>query len=575
MGKVRQEKSVDRDYCAAAFEYAQEVVSGKNAACRWIKLSCQRQLDDLAKAARGEFRWHFDHDRANEVCAFIQLLPHVEGRGWKTPKLYLEPWQCFALTSIFGWIDDAGLRRFRRAILVVPRKTGKTTMCAGVALWLFAFDGEPGAQVISAATTRDQAKLSWSVAHRQVSRTPPLLNRFGIQPLAHSITAPDGSFFKPLSRDADSLEGLNIHGAVIDELHAHPNREVYDVINEATGARQQPLIFVISTEGDNAEGVFAEQVKYLQDILEGSHSDDTFFGLYYTIDPADDWRSPEAWEKANPNWNVSVLPADMEARCAQAIQNPGSQASFLTKRLNVRVGASDAYFNMLAWQSICKIDDLTPNDLAGQPCIIAIDMASKSDLTSKVLLFRAKETKGKIRAGHLYAFTRNYLPEEATQPGKPNYDVYRGWIRLDAVEVTDGNITDYEYLERDLIADVKLYRPSVVGIDPNYNAAQFTTRMMAAGVPMVDVRHSINEFTNPMKELAADVIAGRIHHNGDPVLSWAVGNVICKPNAKDDHYPDKSRRDNKIDPAVALIAAKSLMLRQPDISGLSFKVFAV
>lgn len=449
-------------------------------------------------------------------------------------------------------------------------------MCAGVALWLFAFDGEPGAQVISAATTRDQAKLSWSVAHRQVSRTPALMERFGIQPLAHSIVAPDGSFFKPLSRDADSLEGLNIHGAVIDELHAHPNREVYDVINEATGARQQPLIFVISTEGDNAEGVFAEQVKYLQDILEGSHTDETFFGLYYTIDPEDDWRSPAAWEKANPNYGVSVLAADMEARCAQAIQNPGSQASFLTKRLNVRVGASDAYFNMLAWQNLCKIEDLTTADLQGQPCIIAIDMASKSDLTSKVLLFRAKETKLirrvrvenkepwdiSIRAGHLYAFTRNYLPDEATQPGKPNYDVYRGWIKSDAVEVTSGNITDYEYLERDLLADVKLYRPSSVGIDPNYNAAQFTTRMIAAGVPMVDVRHNINEFTNPMKELAADIIAGRIHHNGDPVLTWAIGNVICKPNAKDDHYPDKARRDNKIDPAVALIAAKSLQLRQ-------------
>jgi phage terminase large subunit-like protein len=227
----------------------------------------------------------------------------------------------------------------------------------------------------------------------------------------------------------------------------------------------------------------------------------------------------------------------------------------------VRVGAGDAYFNMLAWKNICKIPDLDPTDLAGHPCIISIDMASKSDLTSKVLLFRAKETTTKLRAGHLYVFTRNYIPQEATQHGKPNYEYYRKWMAIDAIEVTDGNVTDYDYLERDLLADVKLYRPSSVGIDPNYNAAQFTTRMMTAGVNMVDVAHNPMNFTNAMKELAADIIAGRIHHNGDPVLTWAMGNVVAKINAKEDHFPMKTRNENKIDPAVTLIAAKSLHLR--------------
>lgn len=551
------------EYAKRGTWYAERVVSGEIPAGRYVRLACQRQLDDLEKNKSPDSRWEWVPEAGEEICRLAELMPHVKGR-WRSPTIQLEDWQCFLFTVIFGWKDrQTGLRRFRKALTVTPRKNAKTAMAAIVALYLFAFDGEPGAEVYSAATSRDQAALSWDTARRMCDRQPAIKDELGIETLAHAIVnVSTNSTFRALSRDAHSLEGLNVHGAIIDELHAHKTREVFDVIDDATGSRQQPLLFIISTEGDDNEGVFAEQVTYLHNILNGAHQDESYFGIYYSLDPGDDWTLEASWQKANPNYGVSVFAADMEARCKQAIQNPGSQSSFLTKRLNVRVGAAESYFNMLAWNGICKVQGIGPEDLIGEPCMMAIDMAAKSDLTSKVIMFRASQNIGKlIKAGHFYVFTRNYLPAAATQPGKPNYELYREWIAKDAITVTDGDVTDYDHLEQDLLEDVRLYKPGCVGIDPNYNAAQFTNNMRKGGVRLENVAHNVQNFTNPFQEIAADITAGRIHHNGDPVLTWAIGNVTAKANAKGDLYPAKSRESNKIDPAVALIAAKSLQLR--------------
>jgi len=548
-----------KDYVALADCYARDVVAGKIDACRWVKLACQRQINDRKRKDK-DWPWRWDKAKASRVCAFIELLPHVEGR-WRTVTVDLEPWQCFILTTIFGWVGKRdGMRRFRKALIVIPRKAGKTLMAAGVALYLLMGDSEPGAQIVSAATTRDQAKLAWTVAHKQVTRTPELKTHFNVEALAHSILIEgEGSTFKPLSRDVDSLEGLNISGAVIDELHAHPNRELFDVIDEATGARQQPLIFIISTEGDNDSGIFSEQVKYAQDVMEGTHGDDTYFGIYYTIDKGDDWMAPASWYKANPNLGVSVLLKDMEARCSQAARNPSSQSSFLTKRLNVRVGAADSYFNMLAWDRLCKDTNLKIEDFYGEPCFVTLDLASKSDLAARVMIFR--------RVQHYYVFSRCYLPEDAIERGQPNYDRYRGWMRAGHLVVTPGKIIDYEFIERDLLEDAKQFRFKRVGYDP-YQATQFVTRMEKQGLKMVEVPATVLQFSDPMKEMAALIISGRLRHNGDPVLSWTVGNVIAKVDAKENVYPRKAREENKIDAAVATIAGMNLWSREKNVQSI-------
>lgn len=541
-------KNENRDYVAIARQYAEQVIDGTIPACRWVKLACQRQIDDLAKK---NWQWKWDKKKASQICTFIEKMPHIRGR-WKTRNITLEPHQIFRLSTIFGWVDSSGYRRFRKALIVLPRKNGKSTEAAGVGLFLLALDGEPGAEIYSAATTRDQAKISWDVARRMVQKSPGFSERFGIAALAHSIAIEsDAAFFKPLSRDADTLEGLNPSGCIVDELHAHKTRECFDVLDEATGSRQQPLIYIISTEGDNAAGVFAEQVSYAQQILEGSHIDDSYFGIVYTIDPEDSWTERTSWYKANPNLGVSVFEKDLEIRCHQAEKNAESQASFLTKRLNVRVGAGNAFFNLLSWNTICKDATLHIEDFYGSPCVLGIDLASKKDMAAKVIRF--DDT----------VFAKFYLPEDAVDRGNPNYDLYRGWQSRGYLTITPGNVIDYAFIERDLLDDVKQFDVQHVGIDP-HDATQFTQRMQTEGVPIIEVPQTVLSLSEPMKELDARIVAGRIRHDGNPILGWMMGNVTAKRDAKDNVYPRKARDENKIDGAVGLIMTEAVLIRAED-----------
>ena len=379
-----------------------------------------------------------------------------------------------------------------------------------------------------------------------VQKTPRFCEVYGVSPLAHSITVEStGSSFKPLSRDADSLEGLNPHFAIIDELHAHSVREVFDVLDEATGARRQPLMFIISTEGDNPTGVFAEQVAYAQQILEGRHSDDSYFAAIYTIDPEDDWVSPAAWRKANPNLGVSVFESDLEIRCRQAEKNPASQSSFLTKRLNVRVGAGEAFFNVLAWKQLCY-EPMQIEDFYGKPCIIALDLASKHDIAASILYFR--------RGSDRCVFGRFYVPGDSVERGNPNYDFYRGWADRGFLTLTEGNVIDFEFIKRDLLEDCRNFSVTQVGFDP-FQATQLSTEMKAVGLPMLQVPQTVRQMSEPMKEIAGLIMQGRLKHDGNPVLGWMLGNCVAKTDAKENVYPRKTRAENKIDGAVALIMA--------------------
>ena len=549
--------NVDLKYYHAARDYAKRVVSGDadEPACKWVRLACQRQINDLEKQGTEGWRWRFDQERAWRICYFVEQLPHVKGR-WNSKTIVLQPWQCFLLTTLFGWVDsETGLRRFRKALIVVPRKNAKTTIAAGVGLYMLAPDGEPGSEVYAAAVTRGQVTGPsgvWTVAGKMASQCPGMRDRWGIEVLAHSIVAQgSGSSFKPATRDADPQEGFNTHCAIIDELHAHNTREVFEVLDDSTGARKQPLLFIISTEGDNPTGVFAEQVAYLQNVLEGLHEDDSYFGAVWTIDPEMDWTLESSWRVANPNLGVSVFLEDLENRCRQARKNPASQSSFLTKRLNVRVGAGDAYFNMLAWNTRCKDPTLKVEDFYGKPCHIFLDLASKQDLCAKVRVFQ--------EGGKLYAFGKYYLPEDAIERGHPNYEDYRAWDERDLLTITPGNVTDYEFIEKDLLDDVRNYQVLNACYDP-FQATQFATHMKALGVPMIEYGMTVRNFSEPMNLLGADIVAGKIRHDGSPILTWMMGNVMAKIDGKGNVFPRKQRPENKIDGAVALIGARAQYL---------------
>jgi phage terminase large subunit-like protein len=539
-------RTKEKNYVAIAARYAGDVVSGKILACRWTIKACQRQIDDLEKAKAKSYPYKFDKDNASRICRFIELLPHIKGEWAKnSARIELQPWQIFILSTVFGWIRrDTGLRRFKTAYLEMPRKNGKSSLSSGVGIYCCCADGEAGSETYSAATTRDQAKIVWQDAWNMVERSPGLKKAFGVSTTAHAISQiSTASRFQALSAEGNSLDGLNIHCAIVDELHAHRTRKVFDVLETATGARTQPLLWLITTAGFDRSGICYEQRTYLTKILDGVVQDDTYFGVIFTIDDEDDWSDPKIWEKANPNYSVSVFPEDIERLCAKALKMPSAQNNFLTKRLSVWVNADTAFFNMVALAK-CVDSNLRAEDFTGERCWIGIDLASRRDMAPMIQLFR--------REGHVYAFGRYYLPESEIENSENSQ--YSGWAKQGLITVTPGNIIDYGYIEDDLREISKEFQVVEVAYDP-FQATQFATRMLAEGFPMVEMRAVVKTFSEPMKHLDGLIVDSKFHYNGDPILTWMFSNVVAHYDNKDNVYPKKERPENKIDGAIALIMA--------------------
>lgn len=535
--------------------YIDGVLSGSIPACRWVKAACKRQRDDLK---RKNFPFSFDAETANGVCDFIEALQHIKGAQFAGQKIRLEPWQCFIITTVFGWKDRNGNRRFKTVYIECPRKNGKSSLSAPVALYLLSADGEPGAEIYSAATTRDQAKIVWEDAKRMAERSSALRSALGVHTSAHAVYVPEtASTLKALSRDQQgNLDGLNIHGAIIDELHGHKDRGVWDVIETATGARTQPLVWAITTAGSNRSGICFEQQAYVRKILSEQHEDNSYFGIIYTIDDGDDWFAPETWIKANPNYGISVNPEDLERKAIKAQQMAAAQNNFLTKHLNVWVNADTAWMNMQAWDK-CADHTLDINDFAGQDCIISCDLATKVDIAAKIRLF-TREIDGKT---HYYAFGHYYLPEEAAEDGRNSQ--YSGWAREGLITLTDGNVTDFSVIEDDIRVDASQFSVTNCAFDP-WQASQIMQRLGQDGLPVMEFRQTVVNMSEPMKELEALVLQGRFHFDGDPILTWMISNVVAHLDAKENIYPRKERPENKIDGAVALISAIGIAISKED-----------
>lgn len=539
-----------------ARRYAERVVAGEILACQLTRLACERFLRDLA---REDWQWRFDNDLADRACGFIECLPHIKGQWARQRlKITLEDWQIFIVCNLFGWVEKTtGLRRFITCYLEVARKNAKSTLAAGIALYMLAADGEPGAEVYSAATTGDQARIVFDVARQMVLREADFV-RGGIDPQRHGLYMPaDARKFEPLNAEGSTLDGLNPHCTIIDELHAHKRRDVYDVLDTARGARDQSLLASITTAGSDRAGICYEQRTYVVKVLEGVFEDERYFGVIYTLDDDDDWTDPAVWPKANPNYGVSVLPEDFERSAREAMNKPSAQNNFLTKRLNVWVNADSAWMDMRAWDR-CADPTLNIDEFEGKDCIAAFDLASKVDIAAKIRLFQ--------RDAKYFVFGSYYLPEQAVEDGRNSQ--YSGWSRMGRLIVTDGNVVDYERIETDLKEDAGRFSLIEAPYDP-FQAMQFSQRMMSEGINMVEMRPTVLNFSEPMKELEKLVLEGKLQHDGDPVLAWMVSNVVCHRDAKDNIYPRKEREENKIDGVVALIMAlgRAMAAQQhPDIN---------
>lgn len=532
-----------RDYCGIARQYAADILGGKIPTCKWVKLAVDRQLADLKKYVGDRSLYVFDENEANRVCKFIELLTHTKGELAGT-RIHLEPWQVFILTTVFGWLRRAdGGRRYRRAYVEVSRGNGKSTLCSGIGLYCLLADREGGAEVYSFATTRDQAKIVFGDAKVMAERNAPLRNKFGLQVLANALYVPtSNSTFQAKSAEGSTLDGLNTHLAIIDELHAHKTRAVYDVVETSTGKRKNSLMFVITTAGFDTSGICYEVRTMVTKVLEKSVVDETQFGIIYGLDEGDDWTTVEALEKANPNWGISVRPEIITSLMKKAIALPSAVNNFKTKHLNIWCSASSAWMDMQAWEA--GEINVDRSDFEGQPCYIGLDVGAKNDVTAKVLLFPVGKS--------FVVFADFYLPEAAVE--KSTNSQYRGWVEEGWITQSGGAMTDLARIEEDIRDDLSRFDVKGIAYDP-WNALQLATTLGNDGAPMVEYRNTVQNFSDPMKSLEALVQDKRVNHDGNPVLRWMMGNVVAKLDAKDNIFPRKERYENKIDGVVALIMA--------------------
>lgn len=521
-----------------------------------MRLACKRHLDDLSR--RAETGYWFDEAAAARAFAFFEdYLCHSKGE-WARQLFKLSDWQAFIVGSLFGWKRADGLRRFRQAYIEIPRKNGKSTLLAGVATYMLIADGEEGAEVYSAATTRDQAKIVWSEAKNMAMNSPALKSRMKF--FSANMNVPSiGAKFEPLAADSDTLDGLNIHCAVVDELHAHKTRDLWDVIDTATGARREPLVVGISTAGKKRMGICWDEHDYTERLLKGLIQDDTHFGIIYTIDEDDDWRSPSAWQKANPNYGVSVKPDDLSRKLAKAANSPGNQRGFKRLHLNMWIEGDAAHFDLDAWDA--STYDIPLSSLKGRRCFGGLDLASTKDLSAYALVFPPEsEEEPWIVLVWFWMPRGNLLDRVRNDQVK-----YDEWVDAGLIFATEGDIIDYASIRRHILSTCETYDVQEVAYD-RFNATQLVTELMAEDVDMVPYGQGMLSMAPPMRELDGLITGARIAHFGNPVLRWMIGNTVAVSDDHENHKPSKAKSAEKIDGVVAMLMAmgRALVPREAD-----------
>lgn len=534
-----------------AWHYANRIIDGEIAACKWVRLACRRFVDDLNHGhERGLV---FSPEKAQDILDYYDLTPHIKGE-WAGQPIVPSDWQTFALVNIYGWLREDGLRRFRTVYIEVARKNGKSTFVAPLGLYMLKEDGEAGSEIYSCATSRDQARIIFDTA-RDMTRQSSL--RYHLQAYNHSVChEASASSFKPLASDSDTLEGKNTHLCLIDELHAHKNRRVYDVMELSLAARSQPLLIAITTAGDDRTGICYEVRSYLTKVLDRVFDDDSFFGLIYTLDEPERWTDPNEWIKANPNLGVSVKVEDMHRLCNKAQQTPSAANEFKRKRLDIWCNAESAYFNMECWHQCPAL--VSDAELQRWPCYIGLDLSSKLDITAMVAVWPADSR-------HYYIRYHFWLPESVVNPdrtGKAHHiqTLYQTWAKAGHITLTPGQIIDYTVIRATVVEWARRYDVAEIAYDP-WGATQLATQLQEEDrLTVIDVAQSTKNFSEAMKETEAVLIDGRLHHDGNPAMAWMMSNVTARVDRNDNVFPNKEHDDNKIDGPVALFLAMNRAL---------------
>lgn len=558
-----------KDYAAIAHQYARDVLDRTIPACKWIRLACERHVRDMERAGTEGFPYVFNPQLTDvagksywpvtRICGFAELMPHIKG-DWaaRGETIDLVPWQVFVLASIFGWVHKAtGKRRFRKADVYVPRKNAKSTLAAVIGLYMLTFDGEYGAEVYSGATSRDQAHEVFRPARLMAVSNQEFRSTFGVIPNVSNLAVIDtNSKFEPvIGKPGD---GASPSCAIVDEYHEHSTSELYDTMWTGMGARSQPLQLMITTAGSDIGGPCFNHQLELQKVLERAVVDEQRFGVIYTIDAGDDWTDPVALHKANPSLGVSIDTDKLIADQAEAVRDPRKQAVFKTKHLNVWVNAASPWLNL---ERLMQAGDrqLRFEDFRGEQCWIGLDLASKQDIASAAWLFR-REIDAEW---HYYLFTRNWLPSATVERAENQH--YQAFVAQGALISTPGNMINLRQILQEVQASADHVVVEEIAMDA-WGSREIAPVLQEDGFTVIDVPQNVRYLSEPMKQIAALIDAGRFHHDGNEAAVWMFSNVSVKPDRNDNIFPrkDGDRPEKKIDAAVATILAMGRAMLNTD-----------
>ncbi len=546
------------EYKHPAHQYALDVKKGKIIAGQLVKKAVDRYFNDLETGIdRGLY---FDQKKAAKACRFFpKFLRHSKGK-WAGKKFELEPWQQFIIWNIYGWYKANGKRRFHTAYIEVARKNGKSTLAAGVGLYMMIADGEFGAEIYVGATKQKQAKVTFDEAKNMVKSSPEL--REYIVPFRNNLHSEElMSKFEPLGQDSDTEDGLNPHCGIIDEYHAHKDDGLYNVIESGMGARENPLMFVITTAGFNKLGPCKNLHDLCEKILDGVVEQDDIFAMIFSMDKDDDWEDPKNWIKSNPSMNAIDTTRDfLYSRYERVKNDPSKQVDFLTKNLNVWTDASEVWIESKKWNA-CNIRPIKWEDFKGRECYGGLDLSSVEDITCLFLLFPGNE----YHDVKPFFFIPEDTVIERTKRDKVPYD---RWVREGWIETTPGNTVDYDYIRRRLtgyyVEDGVVKHDDSCIVDhvflrsiayDRYNSSQLINNLTADGLELSSFGQGFVSMSAPTKEFKKLVLKRQLNHGGNPVLAWMISNVEIKRDSAGNEKIDKGSSKEKVDGPVAGVMA--------------------
>lgn len=487
---------------------------------------------------------------AERALSFFRALKLTQGQ-WAGKNFELLPWQEKMIREVFGTLKPDGNRQYNTVYVEIPKKNGKSPTASAVALYLLFADNEPGAEIYGAACDRDQAAIVFNVAAQMVRQCPALAKRAKVVDSTKRIIVPStNSYYRVLSSDVATKHGFNTHGVIIDELHAQPNRDLYDVLTKGAGdARRQPLFFFITTAGNDRNSICWEVHEKARQILNGTREDPTFYPVIYSAEDEDDWHDEDIWYKANPSLGHIIDIEKVRQAHKDAQENPADESTFRQLRLNQWVSAYTKWISVDKWDAC----DLPLPDLEGRSCYAGLDLSSSIDLTALVLVFPFED---------YYAVLPHFwIPEETMiEKERKEHVPYRKWVAEGYITATEGNVIDYQAVLNKLIEWGQVYDLKEIAYD-RWGATKLIQDIESEGFTCVPFGQGFASMSGPTKELEKLVVSKKIAHGGHPVLRWNFDNVQMKMDAAGNIKPDKEKSMQKIDGIVALIEGLDRAMR--------------